>query len=124
MGKRDHILVSLDIGNGYVKARGPNNISVSYPSLVAEVVENMPGFDFSLNGAGKFVIGYRDHQWAIGDACAMRAWRCDPWLIKVVFRWTSTACCSHRPLSEVVRVRTHQSSNQPAAGDMLRQGAA
>jgi len=67
MGKRDHILVSLDIGNGYVKARGPNNISVSYPSLVAEVVENMPGFDFSLNGAGKFVIGYRDHQWAIGD---------------------------------------------------------
>ncbi len=68
MGKRkDDVLVSLDIGNGYVKARGPNNASVSYPSLLAEVVENMPGFDFSLNGAGKFVIGYRNKRWAIGD---------------------------------------------------------
>lgn len=67
MGKQEHALVSLDIGNGYVKARGPNGASVSYPSLVAEVAENMPGFDFSLNGADKFVIGYRDRQWAIGD---------------------------------------------------------
>ena len=60
-------LVSLDIGNGYVKARGPNGGWSSFPSVLATLNENMDGFDFPLGSNEKFVIGYRGLKYAVGD---------------------------------------------------------
>jgi hypothetical protein len=60
-------LVSLDIGNGYVKGKGPGRASASFPSVLSVVNENMDGFKFPFSPENDFVIGYHGRNWAIGD---------------------------------------------------------
>jgi hypothetical protein len=63
----NNVLVSLDIGNGYVKGRGPDGLSISYPSVVSVVSETLDGFDFQVSPNDDFVIGFDGKKWAVGE---------------------------------------------------------
>lgn len=66
--KPEGVLVSFDIGNGYVKVRGPGGAYSSYPSVMAVMSDSLDGFDFSLNGSTKRVIGLHGRRYAIGES--------------------------------------------------------
>jgi hypothetical protein len=56
-------IVSLDLGNGFVKARSAAR-SVSYPSVISVMSQSI---EFDLFGSDDFVIGYDGHRFAIGE---------------------------------------------------------
>ncbi len=64
---KDGVLVSLDLGNGYGKGRGPNGRELSFPAALSIVSETLNGFDFAVSPNEDFVIGYGGKQWAVGD---------------------------------------------------------
>jgi hypothetical protein len=56
----------VDIGNGYVKAKTADT-DVSFPSVLAKYDKRMEDFDLSLKAADRFIIGYRQNKYAVGD---------------------------------------------------------